>query len=65
MQGEVLGINQSIQSFSEGLIPVLTSFLIAFTVGVTNSFPILPPLLASLSVFIGWLIFIMVLHKRI
>lgn len=65
MQGEVLGINQSIQSFSEGVIPVLTSFLIAFSIGVSTSFPVMPPILAAFSVFIGWVIFMLVLHKRV
>ncbi|MFH2021022.1 MAG: MFS transporter [archaeon] len=52
-QGEILGINQSIQSLGMAMPPLIAGFVISFNRN-------LPILISSASIFIAWLIFVFV-----
>lgn len=57
VQGEVLGINQSVQALAQAIPPIIGGLTVAFDLNT-------PVILASLVVFIAWIVFIRVFDKK-
>lgn len=55
-QGEILGINQSIQSLGMAIPPIIAGFVVALH-------PSLPIILSSFFIFISWIVFKLFFHK--
>ncbi len=56
-QGEILGINQSMQSLGQAVPPIIAGYINT----ISGSLPILT---ASLLIFSGWLMYVLVFRKR-
>lgn len=56
-QGEIMGINQSIQALAMSIPPIVSGFLIAFNIA-------LPILVAGATIFMSWLTFILFFRGR-
>lgn len=56
-QGEILGINQSVQSLGQAIPPIIAGFVVAMNIK-------LPIILSSVFTFIAFLIFIIFYYKR-
>ena len=56
-QGEILGINQSVTSLAQALPPIISAFAITFSRN-------LPILLAGISTFVAWVIFVTFYKKQ-
>jgi len=56
-QGEILGINQSVQSLAQAIPPVLAGYIVSIHMN-------LPIITASVFTFIAWLIFVFLYKKR-
>jgi DHA1 family tetracycline resistance protein-like MFS transporter len=56
-QGEILGINQSVQSLAIGIPPLFAGFLAAYSI-------YLPIVGASVFVFCAWLVFVVIFLKQ-
>lgn len=57
-QGEILGINQSVQSLAQAILPILAGFIVSIHLN-------LPILCASLFTLAAWLYFVLVYKKKI
>lgn len=56
-QGEIMGINQSLQSLAQAIPPLIAGFIVKFNI-------YLPTIFASLSIFIAGLIFVIYFNKK-
>lgn len=56
-QGEILGINQSMQSLGQAVPPIIAGYINT----ISGSLPILT---ASVLIFLGWLVYVLVFRKR-
>jgi len=56
-QGEILGINQSMQALAQAAPPIISGFVVVFS-------PNLPTLIAAGATFLGWFIFVFFYKKR-
>lgn len=56
-QGEILGINQSMQSLGQAVPPIIAGYINT----ISGSLPILT---ASLLIFAGWLVYMLIFRKR-
>jgi MFS transporter, DHA1 family, tetracycline resistance protein len=56
-QGEILGINQSIQSLAMAIPPIISGVIVS----ISNSLPIL---VASVTIFISWLVFVTLFRNQ-
>jgi MFS transporter, DHA1 family, tetracycline resistance protein len=56
-QGEILGINQSVQSLGQAIPPIIAGFVVAMNIK-------LPIILSSVFTFVAFLIFIIFYYKR-
>lgn len=57
VQGEVLGINQSVQALAQAIPPIIGGLTVSFNLNT-------PIILASIVVFIAWLSFLIVFGKK-
>ncbi len=57
MQGEVMGINQSLQSAAQAIAPLVAGFFAAAYVG-------LPILIAAIFIFISWILFVYFFREK-
>lgn len=56
-QGEILGINQSLQSLALAIPPIIAGFIVSFNINY-------PILLGSLCIMIAWILFLFVKESR-
>jgi MFS transporter, DHA1 family, tetracycline resistance protein len=56
-QGEILGINQSVQSLGQAIPPMIAGFIVSINMN-------LPILIASIFTFLGWGVFVLFLKNK-
>lgn len=56
-QGEIMGINQSMQAIAQGIPPIIAGIIVAFNI----NYPIIA---ASLLTVLGWLVFVLFFGKK-